>query len=99
MKSAFPIDLFLKMAARDDRLLTTHLSLFGAIFYHSNHEFPYGEFRVCRRELMMFSKIKSKATYHKCLSDLDSFGFIKYQPSFDPFKSSTICIIKSGESS
>lgn len=93
MKLAVPIDLFLKRAAVDDRLLTTHISLFIAIFFYSHAESPYAEFRVCRKELMIFSRIKSKATYHKCLSELVLFEYIKYQPSYDPYKASTISII------
>jgi hypothetical protein len=33
---------------------------------------------------MNLSKIRSTATYHKCLGDLVYFGFIDYKPSFHP---------------
>jgi len=93
MKSADTLDQFLKQAAADKRLFPTHISLFMAIFYHSHAELPLTPFQVSRRTLMMFSRIKSKATYHKCLSELVTFGYINYQPSFDPFKASKVSII------
>ncbi|WP_454803175.1 hypothetical protein [Mucilaginibacter phyllosphaerae] len=39
---------------------------------------------MTRRELMAFSKIASIATYHKCIRELDAFGYIRYQPSYHP---------------
>ena len=44
--------------------------------------------RQNRRTLMAFSKIASIATYHKCIRELDAFGYIRYQPSFDPKRGS-----------
>jgi hypothetical protein len=37
---------------------------------------------------MRISKISSKATYHKCIKDLNDKGYIKYEPSNNPFKGS-----------
>ncbi|WP_183573104.1 phage integrase SAM-like domain and Arm DNA-binding domain-containing protein [Mucilaginibacter sp. X5P1] len=39
---------------------------------------------IFRKKLMRFSRIKSVSTYHKCLGELVSFGYIGYRPSFDP---------------
>jgi hypothetical protein len=93
MKLSVPVDAFLKQAADDDRLLPTHISLFMAIFYYSNAQNPYALFHVCRRKLMQFSRIRSKSTYHKCISDLVEYGYITYVPSFDPFRASQVSLI------
>lgn len=93
MKLSFPIDNFLTQAADDDRLLPTHISLFMAIFYYSNAQNPHAFFHVCRRNLMQFSRIRSKSTYHKCISDLVDYGYINYVPSFDPFRASQVSLI------
>jgi len=90
MKSADTIDEFLKQAAADKRLFPTHICLFMAIFYHSPEGLPFTEFQVSRRKLMLFSRIKSKATYHKCLSELVAFGYVSYEPSFNPYKASLV---------
>jgi hypothetical protein len=39
---------------------------------------------------MRISKISSKATYHKCLKALHAQGYIKYEPSYNPFKGSHV---------
>lgn len=90
MKRAFPVNRFLVRAANDDRLLPSHISLFMAIFFYSNMEDPKAFFRVSRRKLMRFARIKSIATYHKCLRELVSFGYIIYQPSYDPYRASIV---------
>jgi hypothetical protein len=92
MKLSFPIDNFIKKAAADDRLFPTHLSLFMAIFFYSSDD-AKAEFKVCRRELMQYSRIKSLGTYHKCMSELVAFGYITYSPSYDPIRASRISIL------
>jgi hypothetical protein len=64
----------LKRMSTDSRLIATHVS----------------PFPVTRRTLMAFSKIASIATYHKCIRELDAFGYIRYEPSFDPKRGSQV---------
>jgi SOS-response transcriptional repressor LexA len=45
---------------------------------------------ISRDEVMRISKISSKATYHKCLKALHTQGYIKYEPSYNPFKGSHV---------
>ena len=42
---------------------------------------------------MRISKISSKATYHKCLKNLHSLGYINYEPSYNPFKGSHVYLL------
>jgi hypothetical protein len=46
---------------------------------------------------MRISKISSKATYHKCLKNLHSLGYINYEPSFNPFKGSHVILFNFSE--
>jgi hypothetical protein len=39
---------------------------------------------------MLVSKICAKATYHKCMKDLHNFGYLRYEPSFNPFRGSLV---------
>ena len=77
---------------KDNRLLTSHISLFMAMFFYSPSD---GEefFRISRRILMRFSRIKSIATYHKCIRDLSDWGYITYHPSYDPYRASMVSLI------
>ncbi|UPT69930.1 MAG: hypothetical protein M0D53_12420 [Flavobacterium sp. JAD_PAG50586_2] len=46
---------------------------------------------------MRISKISSKATYHKCLKALHAQGYIKYEPSYNPFKGSHVFLFNFSE--
>ena len=52
---------------------------------------------ISRDEIMRISKISSKATYHKCLKALHSQGYIKYEPSYNPFKGSHVIMFNFAE--
>ncbi|WP_316735461.1 hypothetical protein [Pedobacter aquatilis] len=74
----------MKSIGQDKTLLVTHVSLFTALFIcwqRSNYSSP---FRVSRQLLMGYSKIASKATYHKCMRELCLKGYIRYNPSYHP---------------
>ncbi len=68
----------------DGRILATHVSLLTALFICWQRNGFVSPFSVNRRELMAFSKIASIATYHKCIKELDEYGYIRYRPSYHP---------------
>ena len=74
----------------DDRLNPTHISLYMALFQEWNSSRFADEFYVNRRDLMRCSKIGSKSTYHRCVTDLDSWLYLSYFPSNNPYKGSKI---------
>ena len=74
----------------DDRLNPTHISLYMALFQEWNSSRFADEFYVNRRELMRVAKIGSKSTYHRCVTDLDSWDYLSYFPSNNPYKGSKI---------
>jgi hypothetical protein len=74
----------------DDRLNPTHISLYMALFQEWNSSRFMDEFYVNRRELMRASKIGSKSTYHRCIVELDTWQYLSYFPSNNPYKGSKI---------
>ena len=74
----------------DDRLNPTHISLYMALFQEWNSSRFAEEFYVNRRDLMLASKIGSKSTYHRCVTELDSWNYLFYFPSKNPYKGSKI---------
>jgi hypothetical protein len=76
--------------ARDQRLSSSHISLYYALFFEWNESRFLDTFFINRLEMMNASKIGSVNTYTKCLKELDSFGYIKYLPSFNPNKGSMV---------
>jgi len=76
--------------SKDDRVTVWHVSIYMALFYrwHSNtYKKPIS---ITRREIMKLAHIGSIATYHKCIKELQQFGFIEYVPSFNPSLGSQI---------
>lgn len=76
--------------SKDNRLNPTHISLYVALFQIWNNNRFLDEFYINREEVMSFSKIGSKSTYHKCIKDLNHWKYIIYYPSHNPFKGSKI---------
>jgi len=74
----------LRLMEKDDRLLPTHLSLFTGLFVCWQRNGFISPFSVTRKTLMAFSKVASIATYHKCIKELDEYGYIRYEPSYHP---------------
>jgi len=74
----------LRHMSKDERLNATHVSLFIGLFVHWQRSGFASPFAVTRKELMAYSKIASIATYHKCIRELDAYGYINYQPSYHP---------------
>ncbi len=75
---------------KDSRLNPTHISLYMALFQFWNiNRFP-DVFFIHREEVMQMAKIGSKATYHRCLRNLDDWKYILYMPSHNPYKGSQI---------
>ena len=74
----------------DDQLNPTHISLYMALFQEWNSSRFADEFYVNRRDLMLASKIGSKSTYHRCVTDLDAWDYLSYFPSNNPYKGSKI---------
>lgn len=75
---------FIVQASAIEKLQLSHMSLFLAIY----HQWKISEFiqpiKITRQMLMNDSKIKSFATYSKCMTDLNDLGFITYKPSYHP---------------
>jgi len=77
----------------DDRLNPAHISLYVALFQCWNYKRFQNPFFILRDEIMQASKIRSKSTYHRCIRELDSYGYIKYYPSKNAMTGSRIRIV------
>jgi ABC-type antimicrobial peptide transport system permease subunit len=74
----------------DRNLNPTHISLYIALFQSWNINRFQNPISISRDEVMRICKISSKATYHKCMRDLNDKGYVKYEPSFNPYKGSIV---------
>lgn len=81
----------------DQELNPTHISLYIALFQAWNINRFKNPISITRDEMMRISKICSKATYHKCIRDLNEKQFIKYEPSYNPYKGSLVVLFDFSE--
>lgn len=75
---------------QDDRLNPTHISLYLALFQFWNLNHFQNPISISRNEMMRLSKISALGTYHKCIKQLQDFGYIEYLPLFNPYKGSLV---------
>lgn len=81
---------FYEKIHEDSRLNPTHISLYLALFQFWNLNHFQNPISISRNEMMKLSKIAALGTYHKCIKDLQDFGYIEYLPSFNPYKGSLV---------
>lgn len=80
---------FIRIAA-EETIYPTHISLYLALFQSWNINRFKNPIAISRDEMMKASRIASKATYHKCIKELQSLGFIDYIPSYNPYSGSEV---------
>ena len=88
---------FFDRIVHDRNLNPTHISLYIALFQFWNVNRFQNPISITRDEVMRISKICSKATYHKCMRELNDKGYLKYEPSFNPFKGSMVILFNFSE--
>lgn len=81
---------FFNKINNEANLNPTHISLYLALFQCWNVNRFKNPTGISREEIMKASKINSKATYHKCMKELELLGFMVYNPTFNPHSSSNI---------
>ncbi|TDD99399.1 transcriptional regulator [Flavobacterium cellulosilyticum] len=84
---------FFDKVVLDNSLNPTHISLYISIFQFWNLNRFQNPISITRDEVMRISKICSKATYHKCMREMHDKGYLKYEPSYNPFRGSLVHLI------
>ncbi len=78
---------------QDQRIGTTHISLYMALFQFYNLNRFTNPVSITRRAVMEMAKISGLATYHRCIKDLNEYGYIRYVPSFNPAVGSQVDLL------
>jgi hypothetical protein len=93
METPESLSYLISRVASDQRLKPTHISLCVALC----HAWATNRFKQCynvsRRQLMRLSRIQSKSTYHKAISELVEMGYISYRPSYHPMEGSKVSLL------
>ena len=74
----------------DNRLTPFHISLYMSLFRCWNFNFFHNPVSISRDEMMRMSKIGSVNTYVRCLKELHSWNYIRYEPSYNRHKGNIV---------
>lgn len=94
MNHIFHLNAFFEKAINDSRLNSTHISMYMSLFQCWNKNLFKNPLSISRAEVMKGSKIQALATYHKCIKELNAYGYIEYQPSNNPYRGSTVRMLE-----
>ncbi|MGG7036011.1 MAG: transcriptional regulator [Flavobacterium sp.] len=85
--------------ANEETIYPTHISLYLALFQSWNVNRFKNPITISRDEMMKASRIASKATYHKCIKELQNLGFIEYLLSYNPYSGTEVILHNLSEGS
>jgi len=84
------LSAFYTAIEQDKRIGATHVSLYMALFQLWNLNLFQNPISITRQEVMPIAKINGRATYHKCMHELQEYGYIRYVSSFNPVLKSIV---------
>ncbi|WP_439559036.1 hypothetical protein [Dyadobacter sp.] len=91
MDIAKHLEVFFKNISADARITVTHISVFTAIL-QATQKLGTNCLTMFSFELMQVAKISSGKTYYKAMRELNDFGYIMYEPSFNKNRPSRIVL-------
>src|SRR4051812_33327192 len=90
-----PPDTFLNLYGNlttDKRLGVSHFSIYMALILLCHKNKLENPFPVSRKGIMQLAHVNSIVTYHKCIGQLEEYGYIRYTPSYSYYKRSTVLL-------
>jgi hypothetical protein len=85
---------FYEAIQEDSRISPSHIAVYMALFQCWHLRGFQDPVPIIRREVMQAAKISGLATYHRCIRDLHAFGYIRYQPCYNPAKPSVVWLAR-----
>ena len=85
---------FIESLVIDERITVWHLGMILGIVQLANGDKLADPISISRRKVMQLGHISNIVTYHRCIKDLQAFGFIKYLPSYHPGIRTTVYLIE-----
>lgn len=84
---------FFIRSAGDHRMGPHHVALYMALFQQWCVNNGRNPFTVTQQHLRIVAKI-GRTTYHKCMRELDAYGYIRYSPSYSPVLGSLVHLME-----
>lgn len=80
MTTLEPLSDFFKAIEKDYRISITHIGLYAALLQFRADRGFINPIQAYRHEIMKIAKITGPVTYHKCIRELNEYGYINYAP-------------------
>lgn len=90
MKTLKPLSDFFKAIEKDHRISITHIGIYAALLQFRTENGFINPIEVYRHEIMKLAKITGPVTYHKCIRELNEYGYISYLPKRNRNQKSTV---------
>jgi hypothetical protein len=87
------ITRFMERARSDPRLGPLHISLYMALIFCWTQQGRNGPVQFTAKELMPIAKILGGTPFYRCIKELHKYGYIIYEPSFDPSVKSKVTFL------
>jgi hypothetical protein len=84
---------FFNAIEKDPRISITHIGLYMALCQYSKGHGGINPIEVFSRQIMKIAKISSPVTYHRSIKELNAYGYIKYEPSFNKHQGSRVHLL------
>ncbi|MFH7001157.1 hypothetical protein NLG42_19330 [Flavobacterium plurextorum] len=81
---------FFQTIENDFRIGTTHIAIFAALLQFRASKDYINPILAYSIEIQKISKVVSPKTYHRCMHDLDKYGYLVYVPTKNKNKRSSI---------
>lgn len=94
MLSPATIETLYSNLINDQRLTVSQFSIYMALILLWHKNALANPFPVSRKGIMELAHVHSIVTYHKCIEQLQLYGYIQYNPSYSCYYRSTIYIDK-----
>ncbi|MFH7017399.1 hypothetical protein [Flavobacterium sp. FlaQc-47] len=80
METLQPLSDFFKAIEKDYRISITHIGIYAALLQFRADKGFINPVKAYRHEIMKIAKITGPVTYHKCIRELNEYGYITYSP-------------------
>ena len=84
---------YLRLFTVDERITVWHMAVVFGIIQLSTSSNIQKPIFISRQKVMHLAHINSFMTYHKCIKDLQVFGYIQYIPSYHPALGSQVYLL------
>ncbi|OOQ60022.1 hypothetical protein [Mucilaginibacter pedocola] len=82
MENFKPLSGFFEAVKADGRITISHIGLYAVLLQHWQEQDFKNPVMAFSHEVMALAKMSARATYFKCLNDLNDLGYIRYERSF-----------------